>query len=85
MDSKRANDNDVTLKLPVPLGTTVWQICNNPAYNGGVESAEIFLFGEVRTPRQILQEVEFTLGMLDEWGLTVFKTEIDGKKAMDEK
>ena len=33
------------LRLPVPLGATVWRVRSNPACHYGVQQAEIFLFG----------------------------------------
>ena len=42
------------LRLPVPLGATVWRVRSNPACHYGVQQAEIFLFGEVVTPRRSL-------------------------------
>lgn len=67
------------LKLPVPLGTTVWRVKNNPACHSGVKEAERFLFGEIRTPQKIIEPIPFTLSLLEEWGRTVFKTEEEGE------
>lgn len=67
------------LKLPVPLGTTVWRVKNNPACHSGVKEAERFLFGEIRTPQKIIEPIPFTLSLLEEWGRTVFKTEAEGE------
>lgn len=71
------------LRLPVPLGTTVWRVINNPACHYGVRQAEMFLFGRVETPRKIVVSVPFTLALLDEWGRTTFKTEAEGRKILD--
>ena len=51
-------------ELPVPLGVTVWCVRENPACHYGVISAEIFLFGKVRTPRWTVEPVPFTLELL---------------------
>ena len=71
------------LHLPVPLGETVWRVRANPACHYGVRQAEIFLFGKVVTPRQIVEPVPFDLSMLNAWGKTVFKTEHEGRKIAD--
>lgn len=71
------------LHLPVPLGTTVWRVRNNPACHYGVRKAEIFLFGKVVTPRLIVEPVPFALPMLDDWGKTVFQTEREGRRIID--
>jgi hypothetical protein len=71
------------LRLPVPLGTTVWRVRSNPACHHGVQQAEIFLFGEVVTPRRIVEAVPFTLSMLEAWGKTVFFTEAEGRKIIE--
>lgn len=70
------------VKLPVPLGATVWRICRNPAWNSGVESAELFLFGQACTPSRIVRPCGFSLAMLEEWGTTVFQTEEAAKAAL---
>ena len=50
LENYRAADRaGLLMRLPVPLGAKVWQICKNPAWNSGVESAEKFLFGEAQT------------------------------------
>ena len=41
---RAADSAGLLVRLPVPLGTKVWLICNNPAWNTGVDSAEMFLF-----------------------------------------
>ena len=41
------------LRLPVPLGATVWRVRDNPACHHGVREAEKFLFGRVVTPRRL--------------------------------
>ena len=39
LENYRAADRaNLLVRLPVPLGTDVWKICNNPAWNSGVES-----------------------------------------------
>lgn len=43
------------LRLPVPLGATVWRVRDNPACHYGVREAEKFLFGRVVTPRRIVE------------------------------
>jgi len=68
------------LHLPVPLGTKVWRVQRNPACHEFVQDAETFLFGKVVTPRLIVEPVEFTLAMLEDWGKTVFATEGEGQK-----
>lgn len=71
------------LRLPVPLGATVWRVRSNPACHYGVQSVEIFLFGKVVTPRRIVEAVPFTLPMLEEWGSAVFATEAEGRAIID--
>ena len=71
------------LRLPVPLGATVWRVRSNPACHYGVQQAEIFLFGEVVTPRRIVEAVPFTLSLLEAWGKTVFRTEAEGRKIIE--
>ncbi|WP_417093003.1 hypothetical protein [Intestinimonas timonensis] len=71
------------LRLPVPLGTTVWCVRDNPACHYGVRQAEIFLFGEVVTPRRIVEAVPFTLSLLEAWGKTVFLAEAEGRKIIE--
>ena len=48
------------LRLPVPLGATVWRVRDNPACHYGVREAEKFLFGRVVTPRRIVEPTTFT-------------------------
>ena len=72
------------LHLPVPLGATVWRVRNNPACHYGVQQAELFLFDRVVTPRKIVEPIPFTLALLDRWGRTVFKTEDEGRKIIED-
>lgn len=72
--------NGLLLRLPVPLGTKVWRVHNNPACHKFVQDAETFLFGRVVSPRLVVEPVPFSLAMLDDWGITVFATEGEGKK-----
>lgn len=72
------------LRLPVPLGTTVWRVTPNPACHYGVRQAEIFLFGKVVTPLRIVEAVPFTLSLLEAWGKTVFLTEAEGRKLIED-
>lgn len=79
----RATDTaGLLVRLPVPLGSEVWQICNNPAWNNGVESAEKFLFGETRTPRHVVRATRFTVNMVDDWEIRVFPTETEAQRAL---
>lgn len=71
------------LRLPVPLGTTVWRVRGNPACHSGVQEAEKFLFGRVVTPRRIVEPTPFALALLDSWGKTVFLTEAEGRKIIE--
>ncbi len=71
------------IRLPVPQGTIVWRVRENPGCHYGVQQAEIFLFGKVVTPRKIVEPVPFDLSMLDAWGKTVFKTEFEGRQMID--
>ncbi len=48
------------LRLPVPLGETVWRIQRNPACHRYVREAETFLYGKVVTPQLIVEPVSFT-------------------------
>ena len=83
LDNYRAADaGGLLVRLPVPLGSEVWQVCNNPAWNSGVGSAEMFLFGEVQTPCRIVQATKFTVDMMDEWGISVFPTEAEAQRAL---
>ena len=83
LEDYRAADNaGLLVRLPVPLGTEVWQICSNPAWNPGVDSAEIFLFGEVRTPRRIVQPTQFTIDMVEDWGISIFAAKAEAEKKL---
>ena len=62
--------------------TKVWQIYNNPAWNTGVDSAERFLFGKIHTPHRIVQSTKFTIDMVEDWGIRVFLTETEAKRAL---
>lgn len=77
---READAAGLLLWLPVPLGTTVWRVRDNPACHIGVQDAEIFLFGKVETPLRIVEPAPFTLRLLGEWGKTVFQTEDEGRK-----
>ena len=72
------------IKLPVPLSQEVYRIEKNPMFNSGVESAEIFLYGKVITPKYIINKVPFQISMLDEYGKTVFKDEVEANEKMEE-
>ena len=63
---REEEERGLLLHLPVPLGAAVWRVRENPACHYGVRQAEIFLFGEVVTPRRIVEETPFTLRLLDE-------------------
>ena len=71
------------LRLPVPVGAIVWRVRSNPACHYGVRQAEIFLFGRVCTPRRIVEAVPFTLALLEDWGMTVFQTEDEGRRIIE--
>ena len=71
------------LRLPVPLGATVWRVRDNPACHYGVREAEKFLFGRGVTPRRIVEPTPFTLSLLDAWGKTVFSTEAEGRTMLE--
>lgn len=79
-DLEREEEAGLLVHLPVPLGSTVWRIGDNPACHVGVREAETFLFGKVITPRRICEPVPFTLALLEAWGITVFQTEAEGKE-----
>lgn len=70
------------LRLPAPIGSTVWRVRQNPACHYGVREAEKFLFGRVVTPSRIVEPVPFTLLLLDEWGRTVFLTKHEADKML---
>ncbi len=70
------------LRLPAPIGSTVWRVRQNPSCHYGVREAEKFLFGRVVTPRRIVEPVPFTLLLLDEWGRTVFLTKHEADKML---
>lgn len=53
---REEEERGLLLRLPVPLGAAVWRVRENPACHYGVRQAEIFLFGEVVTPRRIVEE-----------------------------
>lgn len=72
------------LRLPAPIGSTVWRVRQNPACHYGVREAEKFLFGRVVTPRRIVEPVPFSLLLLDEWGRTVFLTKHEADKMLGE-
>lgn len=83
LENYRAADRaGLLVRLPVPIGANVWQICKNPAWSNGVESAEKFLFGEAQTPRYVVQATRFTMDMIDDWGIRIFHTEVDAQKAI---
>ena len=63
------------LRLPVPLGATVWRVRDNPACHYGVREAV--------TPRRIVEPTLFTLALLDAWGKTVFSTEAEGRTMLE--
>lgn len=79
---RAADSAGLLVRLPVPLGTEVWEICSNPAWNPGVDSAESFLFGEVRTPRHIVQQTIFSIDMLEDWGIRIFLTKFEAEKML---
>ena len=62
---REEEERGLLLHLPVPLGAAVWRVRENPACHYGVRQAEIFLFGEVVTPRRIGEETPFTLRLLE--------------------
>lgn len=72
------------LRLPVPLGTSVWQVKANPACHRGVRAAEEFLYGKVVTPKYVVVQISFTLDLLSEWGHTVFLTESEGRTLIEQ-
>lgn len=83
LENYRAADRaGLLMRLPVPIGANVWQICKNPAWNNGVESAEKFLFGEAQTPRYVVRAARFTIDMIDDWGIRVFPTEADARSSL---
>ena len=83
LENYRAADRaNLLVRLPVPLGTDVWKICNNPAWNSGVESAEKFLFGEAQTPRCVVKADKFTVDMIADWGNRIFPTKADARSAL---
>lgn len=71
------------LHLPVPIGTPVWRVRDNPACHYGVREAEKFLFGKVVTPRRIAEQIPFSLAALDAWGITVFLTVGEAQKLLE--
>lgn len=77
---EREEEAGLLVHLPVPLGSTVWRVRENPACHIGVREAETFLFGRIVTPRWICEPVPFTLALLEAWGITVFQTEEEGKE-----
>lgn len=79
---RSADRAGLLVRLPVPLGTDVWKICNNPAWNSGVESAEKFLFGEAQTPRYVVRAEKFSINMIADWGTRIFPTEADARSAL---
>lgn len=85
LEQYRADERaGLLLRLPVPIGATVWRVRSNPACHYGVRQAEIFLFGRVCTPRRIVEPVPFTLALLEEWGKTVFLTEDEGRRLIED-
>ncbi len=81
---REEEEHGLLLHLPAPLGAAVWRVRENPACHYGVRQAEIFLFGEVVTPRRIVEETPFTLRLLDEWGKSVFATEEEGRSHLND-
>ena len=85
---RREYARGLLIRIPVPIGATVWRARENPACHYGVREAERFLFGKVVTPRWIAEPVPFSLRLVEEWGITVFQSEADAtvlaKKKGDE-
>ena len=75
---------ELLLRLPVALGTPAWLVHENPACHQGVKDAEHFLFGKVITPRYTISPVTFHFPMLESWGKTIFASEAEGRKIIEE-
>lgn len=75
----------ILVHIPVPIGTTVWMVRENPACHYGVRKAEKFLFGKVVTPRWIAEPVPFSLGLLDKWNITVFGSDREANAVAEKK
>ena len=81
--ARRDEAAGLLLRLPVPLGATVWRVRGNPACHYGGRGAEKFLFGRVVTQRRIVEPIPYSQALLDAWGKTVFSTEAEGRTMLE--
>lgn len=82
---RREDAEGLLIHIPVPIGATVWRARENPSCHLGVREAEKFLFGKVVTPRWIAEPVPFSLRLLEEWNVTVFRSEVEAKALAEKK
>lgn len=80
---RKKDASGLLLHLPAPIGATVWRVRDNPACHYGVREAEKFVFGQVITPRRIVEAIPFKLSMLDQWGISVFPTKHEADMMME--
>ena len=80
--------DETTIKLPCKLGTPVWQV-SELACLGDLNQACLGCYssdftGSCYTPGRIAREVLFSLNMLEDFGKTVFLTETEAKRKIEE-
>lgn len=73
-------EDDLHVRIPVPIGKTVYRVHPNPACHYGVRAAERAVFGRVITPRYVVTPVPFAVEMMREWNRTVFARVLDAER-----
>lgn len=73
-------EDDLHVRIPVPIGKTVYRVHPNPACHYGVRAAERTVFGRVITPRYVVTPVPFAVEMMREWNRTVFARVLDAER-----
>lgn len=68
------------IKIPVPIGKTVYRIHENRACTYWLRAAERDIFGCVITPRYVVTPVPFAVEMMREWNRTVFARVLDAER-----
>ena len=78
-------EDDLHVRIPVPIGKTVYRVHQNPACHYGVRAAERAVFGRVITPRYVVTPVPFAVEMMREWNRTVFARVLDAERKLRKK
>lgn len=73
-------EDDLHVRIPVPIGKTVYRVHPNPACHYGVRAAERAVFGRVITPRYVVTPVPFAVEMMRELNRTVFARVLDAER-----